>query len=59
MLKQVIEGWSVKAPKILQAVMETITPTRRMGRPDEIGQIASRLLVPAYLAGAQSQWTAP
>jgi NAD(P)-dependent dehydrogenase (short-subunit alcohol dehydrogenase family) len=57
----VIEGWSVKAPKDVQAVMETITPTRRMGRPDEIGQIAARLLVEAaaYLAGAQSQWTAP
>jgi NAD(P)-dependent dehydrogenase (short-subunit alcohol dehydrogenase family) len=54
MLKEVIEGWSAKAPEEVQAVMETITPTGRMGRPEEIAQVAAWLLLeaPAYLTGA-------
>lgn len=53
MLAEVIEGWNADSPDAIQAVMETVTPTGRMGRPDEIARVATWLLLeaPEYLTG--------
>ena len=53
MLAEVIEGWGAEGPEAEQAIMETVTPTGRMGRPEEMAQVAAWLLLeaPEYLTG--------
>jgi len=53
MLTEVIEGWEAASADQVQAIMETVTPTGRMGRPDEIAKVAAFLLLdaPDYLTG--------
>jgi NAD(P)-dependent dehydrogenase (short-subunit alcohol dehydrogenase family) len=53
MLAEVIEGWAVSGPDAVQAVLDAVTPMGRMGRPQEIAEVAAWLLLdaPEYLTG--------
>ena len=47
MVKEGIKNWSVNASEEVQAVMETITPMGRPGRPEEKVQVAGWSLLEA------------
>jgi NAD(P)-dependent dehydrogenase (short-subunit alcohol dehydrogenase family) len=53
MLAEVIEGWDVSGADAVRSVLESVTPTGRMGRPEEIAEVAVWLLLdaPEYLTG--------
>jgi NAD(P)-dependent dehydrogenase (short-subunit alcohol dehydrogenase family) len=53
MLAEVIEGWEASDPTAVQAIIDSVTPTGRLGRPEEIARVAAWLLLdaPAYLTG--------
>ena len=53
MLAEVVEGWDASDPQAIQAILDSVTPTGRMGRPEEIAQVAAWLLLeaPEYLTG--------
>jgi NAD(P)-dependent dehydrogenase (short-subunit alcohol dehydrogenase family) len=53
MLSKVIEGWDAEGPEAVQSILEAVTPTGRMGRPEEIARVAAWLLLdaPGYLTG--------
>jgi NAD(P)-dependent dehydrogenase (short-subunit alcohol dehydrogenase family) len=53
MLAEVMAGIRADSADAMQAFMQTVTPTGRMGRPEEIGAVAAWLLLeaPSYLTG--------
>lgn len=53
MLAEVIEGWEASDPKDVEAVLDSVTPTGRMGRAQEMARVAAWLLLeaPEYLTG--------
>ena len=63
MLAEVIEGWETEsAAEQVQAIMGTVTPTGRMGRPEEIakgGCLPPPRRPRTYLTGVPIPSTAP
>jgi NAD(P)-dependent dehydrogenase (short-subunit alcohol dehydrogenase family) len=53
MLAEVISGWPANDAAAIQAALEAVTPTARMGRPEEMARVAAWLLLeaPEYLTG--------